>query len=150
MGTENNYTKNASPSFQSDSSIKLSKTFVNKSLPNNCVASNTNNHHSSSNKVQVSSTVPHLPIEINENFVIEGAIEVLKVIRPSWDLDFVQFKVRACKYTYIFIHKYILICICVCAYKINVHVYRMTMNCLFIIFKTFLIQFYNKLYQLRF
>lgn len=39
------------------------------------------------------SKVQYVNIEIDENAVIEGAKEILKVVRPNWDLRFVQFKV---------------------------------------------------------
>lgn len=40
-----------------------------------------------------------LPITIDENRVIEGAIEILRVIRPHWDLERVHFKVRTLRFT---------------------------------------------------
>lgn len=36
---------------------------------------------------------PYIPIEIGDN-VIEGARQVLEVIRPTWSSDSIKFKVR--------------------------------------------------------
>lgn len=38
--------------------------------------------------------VPKIRLSIDENHVIDGAKEVLKVIRPSWNDGDCQFKVR--------------------------------------------------------
>ncbi|XP_073828793.1 ethanolamine kinase 1 [Musca autumnalis] len=38
------------------------------------------------------SNVPSIPIYIDENDVIEGAKQIITSIRPSWNLNFVQFK----------------------------------------------------------
>lgn len=40
------------------------------------------------------SIVPFVPIFVEEAGVIQGAKDILKVIRPSWDLNHVDFKVK--------------------------------------------------------
>lgn len=40
---------------------------------------------------------PYIPIEIGDN-VIEGARQVLEVIRPTWSSDSIKFKVRIKNY----------------------------------------------------
>jgi len=38
--------------------------------------------------------VPFVPVFVEEADVIQGAKELLKVIRPTWDLSHVEFKVK--------------------------------------------------------
>lgn len=113
MGTEtkiNCYTENTAPGInrvpkiiKSTSGSEFNSTCNNngKFLSTNLVASSSitngssaQNQQSSSSQIAVTNTVPFVPIEIDENAVIEGAKEILKVIRPTWDINFVQFKVN--------------------------------------------------------
>ena len=36
----------------------------------------------------------HLDITIDENKIVDGAIEIIKKIRPTWPLDKLHFKVK--------------------------------------------------------
>ncbi|XP_065363010.1 ethanolamine kinase [Calliphora vicina] len=109
MGTEtkiNCYTENTSPGINRVPKLlkRSSATDFNNTCMNNGKCSSTNlvtsvtnstfaqHHHSSSSQIAVAATVPFVPIQVDENAVIEGAKEILKVIRPAWDLNFVQFK----------------------------------------------------------
>lgn len=55
-----------------------------------CAASTT----SSSLPSPTSDQVPHVPICIEEQAVIEGAKRILQAIRPHWDQSLVVFKVK--------------------------------------------------------
>lgn len=109
MGTEtkiNCYTENTTPginrvpkTIKSTSGSEFNNN--DKLLSTNLVASSSvtngssaQNQQSSSSQIAIINSVPFVPIEIDENAVIEGAKEILKVIRPTWDLNFVQFKVN--------------------------------------------------------
>lgn len=108
MGTEtkiNCYTDNTAPGIHRVPNIvkRSSASDFNNSCVNNgkCLAANfltsvTNNLsvQQPSSQISVTATVPFVPIQIDENAVIQGAAKILKLVRPSWDLNFVQFKVR--------------------------------------------------------
>lgn len=38
--------------------------------------------------------IPHLAVTVDENSLQSGALEVLRVIRPGWNRDNIEFKVR--------------------------------------------------------
>lgn len=105
MGTEtksNSYSENTACGLNR---VQKVSSDTNNSCENNAKYLSTNtvtkvtNSLTSSNvelseqKVTESSPVPFVPIEIDENGVIEGAKEILKVIRPIWNLNYVNFKV---------------------------------------------------------
>ncbi|KAI8129044.1 Ethanolamine kinase [Lucilia cuprina] len=107
MGTEtkiNCYTENTATGINRVPNIvKLSSATTFNNCVNNGKCSSTNivtsvsNSTSaqplpSSSQIAAGTSVPFVPIHIDENAVIEGAKEILKVIRPTWDLNFVQFK----------------------------------------------------------
>ena len=106
MGTEtksNCYSENTASDINS---VQKLSSDTNNSCKNNgkylstsVAAKVTNSLISSSNvelsnqKVTVASQVPFVPIHFDENAVIEGAKEILKVIRPTWNINYVHFKV---------------------------------------------------------
>ncbi|KAH8341771.1 hypothetical protein KR067_001827 [Drosophila pandora] len=111
MGTEtksNSYTGQISTSGGNPKVMKDSLSLVHQtvkqhsqlnSLQNNCTSnSEIDNEHKTSDirpKQKDQSTnelVPFVPIFVEEADVIQGAKELLKVIRPTWDLSHVEFK----------------------------------------------------------
>lgn len=57
-----------------------------------CLTNGTNNDHKiDSNRIDV---VAKINLSIDENNVIDGAREVLKVIRAQWNSNYIKFKVR--------------------------------------------------------
>lgn len=59
---------------------------------NNCSTENRNGQHINSINSDSKNDVKILQIEIDENNIIDGAKEILKVIRSNWNLDNVKFK----------------------------------------------------------
>ncbi|XP_013097744.2 ethanolamine kinase [Stomoxys calcitrans] len=51
-----------------------------------------NNGKQQTSSVTSSSSVTFVPIHIDENDVIEGAKQIIKSIRPTWNLNYVQYK----------------------------------------------------------
>ncbi len=52
------------------------------------------------NSPKTNDEVATIPLTIDENNVLEGAREILKVIRPTWNDDNIKFKVS--KYSVVF------------------------------------------------
>ncbi|KAH8316836.1 hypothetical protein KR074_011119 [Drosophila pseudoananassae] len=108
MGTEtksNSYTGQISTSGGNPKVMKDSLSLVRQTvkqhsqsnfIQNHCTSnSEIDNEHKTSDirpKQKDQSTVPFVPIFVEEAHVIQGAKELLKVIRPSWDLSHVEFK----------------------------------------------------------
>lgn len=89
MGTEtkfNNYTEN--PSSATDPISKAIVGFSVGKFNSNCVKVG-----SDSSDISKPEVIPYVSIHIDEENVIEGAKEILRSIRPHWDLKDVEFKV---------------------------------------------------------
>lgn len=50
--------------------------------------------------MDVKTHVPHLPVTVDENYINEGALKILEIIRPKWKKGGIQFKVCISKLFY--------------------------------------------------
>lgn len=67
-----------------------------------CLTNGTSDVHKRSNESDCDEVVVKINLTIDENNVIEGAREVLKVIRPQWNSNDIKFKVRCYKIIVLF------------------------------------------------
>lgn len=92
MGTEtkvNSYSENTAsgitraPKVSDNSNARIDNICPNNGKQSSCITQPSTS----------SSNVPFVPVQIDENDVIGGAQKIIAIIRPHWNLNFIEYKV---------------------------------------------------------